>query len=258
MKLKRTSLYFGLLLAVLAAMVALRIIATRDDAPPVRDLDEIRAEGVLRVGVEYNRNSYYVSGDTLAGTDYALALRVGKRSGLRIEIYPEASLSALLEALHAGRIDVVARPMPITTSRMDSLAFTAPLQTQKLILVQRAARYNDDTPPLRNQLDLAQCEVHIPAGSPARDRLANLSREIADSIYVVEDPLYGEEQLIMLVARGEIDYAICSERSARALAPSYPELDLQTDVSFNQFQGWALRKSSPVLLDSINAWISEN
>ncbi|MDR0546659.1 MAG: glutamine ABC transporter substrate-binding protein, partial [Dysgonamonadaceae bacterium] len=29
------------------------------------------------------------------------------------------------------------------------------------------------------------------------------------------------------------------------------------DISFTQLQAWAVRKSSPVLLDSLNVWMTE-
>ena len=33
------------------------------------------------------------------------------------------------------------------------------------------------------------------------------------------------------------------------------ELDIQTDISFTQLQAWAVRKSSPILRDSLNVWL---
>ena len=254
-KLKQSTLYLGLLLLVLTAMACIRLfILSRQPLPP-RDWADVEQEGVLRMGVEYSRTGYHVAGDSIAGFDYELCRAIGRRSGLRVGIYPEANLSRSLDALAEQRIDVVAQAIPITVSHKETLGFTRPIQTQRLVLVQRKAEHNDGIEPIRNQLHLARQEVYIPAGSPARHRLDNLAVEIADSIYVVEDPLYGEEQLIMLVARGEIDYAICSSQTAQALASTYPELDIATDVGFNQFRGWALRKDSPVLLDSLNAWL---
>ena len=35
----------------------------------------------------------------------------------------------------------------------------------------------------------------------------------------------------------------------------YDSLDYSTQISFSQLQSWAVRKESPILLDSINSWI---
>ena len=110
-------------------------------------------------------------------------------------------------------------------------------------------------PPIRNQLDLAQKTLYIPKGSPALLRLKNLSHEIGDTIYVEEDALYSGEQLSIMVAKGDIDYAVCDRQTARIAKENLPEIDIDTDISFTQLQSWTLRKDSPVLLDSLNSWL---
>ena len=57
---------------------------------------------------------------------------------------------------------------------------------------------------------------------------------------------YGPEQLISLVAHGDIDYAVCDESIARAVADSLSQIDISTAISFTQFYSWAVSKQSPV------------
>ena len=85
-------------------------------------------------------------------------------------------------------------------------------------------------------------------------RLDNLSYEIGDTIYVKQDDTYEAEQLVMIVAAGEIDYTVCDEKLAVRMAERFPEIDIDTDISFTQLESWAVRKDSPQLLDSLNAW----
>ena len=35
-----------------------------------------------------------------------------------------------------------------------------------------------------------------------------------------------------------------------------PEIDIATDISFTQIESWVVRIDSPVLLDSLNSWLS--
>ena len=76
-------------------------------------------------------------------------------------------------------------------------------------------------------------------------------------LYIKEVEKYGPEQLIAMVAHGDIDYAVCDEQIARAAADSMPQIDISTDISFTQFYSWAVSKKSPALLDSLDTWLED-
>ena len=108
---------------------------------------------------------------------------------------------------------------------------------------------------IKSQLDLAGKTLHVVKGSPSILRIRNLGNEIGDTIYVEEIEKYGSEQLIALVAHGDIDYAVCDESIARTAADSIPQIDINTAISFTQFYSWGVSKQSPILLDSLNTWL---
>ena len=60
-----------------------------------------------------------------------------------------------------------------------------------------------------------------------------------------------------MVANNEIDYAAVDSETSSKNTALFPELDFNTGISFTQQQAWALRKTSPILLDSLNVWITE-
>ncbi len=105
--------------------------------------------------------------------------------------------------------------------------------------------------------ELAKKTLYVPANSPAILRIRNLSHEIGDTIYIKEDLLYGAEQLAMMVASGEIEYAVCDEGVAAKIARSIPEIDYATLIGFTHLEAWAVSEKSPVLLDSLNVWIEQ-
>ena len=80
--------------------------------------------------------------------------------------------------------------------------------------MQRKVGENDSL-AIRSQLDLAGKTLNVVKGSPSILRIRNLSNEIGDTIYVNEIEKYGSEQLIAMVAHGDIDYAVCDEGIAR-------------------------------------------
>ena len=248
--------YLVPVIIVLALFFCFRRCDNQQKQPlPPRDYADIIREGVLRVATEYNSISFYVDGDTVAVFNYELIQAFGRDKGLRVDISPYMSFEDRLRGLSEDRYDVIAYGILATSKLKDSLLLTSPIVLNKQVLVQRKATGENDSLYIRSQLDLAQRTLHVIKGSPSILRIQNLGNEIGDTIYIKEIEKYGSEQLISLVAHGDIDYAVCDESIARAAADSLPQIDINTAISFTQFYSWTVSKQSPVLLDSLNAWL---
>lgn len=219
------------------------------------DYAEIAAKGVIRAATEYNSISFYVDGDTLSGFHYELIEAFARDHGLKAVLSPEMSFDKRLKGLSEGKYDIIAYGILATSELKDSLLLTAPIVLSKQVLVQRKARSDSDSTFIRSQLDLAGKILYIVKDSPSILRIHNLGNEIGDTIYIKEVGKYGSEQLISLVAHGDIDYAVCDESIARAATDSFPQIDINTAISFTQFYSWAVSKQSPALLDSLNTWL---
>ena len=219
-----------------------------------RDYDEIRSEGILRVVTEYNQSGYFVSSDTIQGFQYELCRAISEISGLDVQIFLDMSLAESFTSLKNRKYDIIARNIPVTSEIKENYLFSDPVVLSKQVLVQRTAEANDSIQPIRNQLELAGKTLYIPENSPALLRILNLQHEIGDTIFVVEENRYSSEQIIIMVARGDIDYAVCDLQIATVAASQFSEIDIGTDISFTQLQSWAVRQESVALLDSLNHW----
>lgn len=253
---KQFILYVVLLALASTTMVLLWNLKTQSAPVLPRDYAEIRQEGILRIVTEYNQSGYYIAGDTIEGFQYELSQAIADLSGLEVQTHLEMSLAESFQELSDNRCDIIARNIPITSEIKENYLFTDPIIFNKQVLVQRKPNANKGKQPVRNQLDLAQKTLYIPKDSPAKLRLRNLEHEIGDTIYVVEDELYSSEQLVIMVAKGDIDYAVCDQQTALLSSRQLPEIDIQTDISFTQLQSWAVRKDSPALRDSLNTWFA--
>lgn len=255
----RAKTYKYLLAATLllsAILLTFRFCNRQEEYPShPRDYAEIASEGILRIATEYNSISFYVDNDTISGFNYELIQAFARDKGLQAEIIPEMSFDKRLKELGKGHFDVIAYGILATSELKDSLLLTTPIALNKQVLVQRKKRGENDSLYIRNQLDLAGRTLHVVKGSPSILRIQNLGNEIGDTIYIKEIERYGSEQLISLVAHGDIDYVVCDESIANAVADSLPQIDIHTDISFTQFYSWAVSKQSPVLLDSLNSWL---
>lgn len=220
-----------------------------------RDYNEIIDSGVLNVVTDYNSIGYFVSGDSVAGFQYEILKALEDDLNVKVNLFLENSLDDNLKGLQSQKYDLIARNIAVNSELRELYYFTEPLTLNKLILVQRKAEYNNNTEPVRQHLDLAKKSIYVPEDSPSILRLTNLSHEIGDTIFIIKDSTYEAEQLVMMVASGNIDYTVCDEKTALRLSETLPEIDIETDISFTQIESWVLRKDSPILLDSLNNWL---
>ncbi len=224
---------------------------------PQRDYTEIMQSGILRAVTEYNSVSYHANGDSMVGFHYELLKAFAENNGLSLEVVPIMSMNERMEGINNGKFDILANDVLITTDRKDSLLYTHPILLGKQILVQRQPINEKDSNFIHSQLDLAHKTLHIVKGSPHKFRIINLSNEIGDTIYIKEVEKYGTEQLLAMVAHGDIDYAVCDESIAKSLQKDFPQLHMTTNISFSQFYSWGVNKKNIILLDTLNTWIEK-
>jgi len=223
---------------------------------PKRDFPEIKKKNILNVVTEYNSIDFHVAGDSIGGFQYELCRFIAQYSGLTIQLYLEKDLETAMRKLENNVYDVIAQNIPITNENKKQFAFTIPITQNKQVLVQRKHHAADSVLFITNQLNLANQTIYIPKNSSSLLRLKHLSEEIAEPIQIKEITGYTSEELLPMVDTKEIDYAVVDKEIALKNAALFPNLDFNTDISFTQLQAWALRKTSPVLLDSLNVWIT--
>lgn len=244
-------------MGIVAVILSSLLFHSKEDIPyHPRDYEEIIESGVLHAVTEYNSISFHSSSeDSIEGFHYELLKAFTTDKGLKLKIYPIMSLEERLQGIQNGQYDVLANNVLITTERTDSLLLTQPILLSKQVLIQRKAKDKNDSLYIKSQLDLAHKTLHIVQGSPYRHRIENLSNEIGDTIYIKEVEKYGPEQIISMVAYGDIDYAVCDENIAQSLICDFPQLDISTPISFTQFYAWGVNKQSSALLDTLNLWL---
>jgi membrane-bound lytic murein transglycosylase F len=227
-----------------------------------RDLEDIRERGKMIAITDFNSTSYFIYRGEPMGFQFELLQAYADYLNLDLEIITENDLNVAVERMNRGDADLLALNLSISNERREHVNFTMPIGQTRQVLVQRKPSNwlsmtmdQIDNTLVRNQLDLAGKSVYVQAGSSYYHRLLNLQDEIGDSINIIQVPLETEE-LVTLVARGEIDYTVCDENVALVNRTYYPILDVDTPVSFSQNYAWAVRRTgSDQLLDNLNEWI---
>lgn len=229
------------------------------------DFNEIKDRGYLTAIVDNSSTGMFLFRGEPMGYEYELLSLFANSVGLEIKFDITPSIEDGFRKLNAGQGDILAYNLSVTKERQQFLEFTAPHNFVRQVLVQRKPDnwrsmklHEIEKTLLRNPIELIGKEVHVRKGSAYTTRLRHLAEEIGGDILIVEE--FDEletEALIEMVAEGNIDYTVSDEDVALVNARYFPILDVKTAISFPQQISWGVRKNSPKLLDTLNAWIGD-
>jgi membrane-bound lytic murein transglycosylase F len=231
--------------------------------PDITDLNEIRENNKLVVITDFNSTDYFIYRGQPMGYQYELLKELTDYLGIKLDVMVSNDLDDSFRKLTDGECNLIAINLTITKERKKYIDFTMPHGQTRQVLVQRKpdnwkklSRAAIENQLIRNQLDLAGKTIYIQNGSSYYERLKSLSDEIGDTIYVMETPEEAE-QLVSLVAEGTIDYTVCDENIALVNQTYYPNIDVETAISFPQYIAWAVQKGNTSLKQEIDKWFSE-
>jgi membrane-bound lytic murein transglycosylase F len=227
------------------------------------DLNEFRERGKIVALTDFNSTNYFLYKGEPMGFHYELLKSFSDYIGVNLEIITENDIARSFSMLNSGKADILAVDLTISKSRKKKIGFTDPISQTRQVLVQRKPnRWNmllkDELEKqlIRDPLKLKGKTIYVQSGSSAVDCIKNLQDQIGDTIDMIQVP-YETEDLINLVAKQEIDYAVCDENIAIVNSGYYPIIDVGTPVSFPQNLAWGIRKEkSENLALALNSWIS--
>lgn len=232
---------------------------------PVKiDFEQIQEKGKLTALTGYSATSYFLYKGEPMGYEYELLQRLSDYLGVEIEIRLEKNFDTFFDRLNRGEADLIAYNLTVTKQRTEIVDFTEHHSFTRQILVQRKPDnwrqmklHEIEKSLITNPIDLIGKTVHVTRGSAFVGRLKSLSDEIGGDIEIIE--VGGDvtaDDLITMVAEGEIDFTVADEHVAWISEAYYSNINVETPLSFPQRIAWAVRKTSPELLNSVNQWIS--
>jgi membrane-bound lytic murein transglycosylase F len=228
-----------------------------------QSVEKIKKREKLVAITGFNAYSYFIYKGKTMGYEYELLQRLGKKLGVEVEIKISKNLDTMFDLLEKGEGDLIAFNLTVTNERRDKVEFTTKLNTTHQVLVQRKPKNwrnltadKIDDSLIKNLINLDKKTVYVRKGSAYRQRLEHLQDEIGGEISIIEAPdSLSIEDLIELVAIGEIDYTVSDENIAKLNQAYFPNVDTETHISFPQKIAWAVRKGEEDLLNEINSWI---
>jgi membrane-bound lytic murein transglycosylase F len=232
------------------------------DTATSRDLPQILADKKLVALTEFSSYNYFIYKGVPMGFDYELLERFATHLGVELSVVVVDDLDNIIDRLNDEEGDLIAANFTITQERKSQIAFSKAVQETRQVLVQRLpdkhwtmSKRKLNKLLVRKPSQLIGKTIHTRKGSSFYPRLVNLMEEMGDSIKIQLEADLGTEQLIEKVANGEFDYTVMDENIALLNKSYYPNIDIKTPLSLTQRIAWATRTTSPLLLDTLNAWL---
>ncbi|MBO3699414.1 transporter substrate-binding domain-containing protein [Roseivirga sp. E12] len=237
--------------------------ATIQAAPIYFDLDQIKTRGSLIAVVDNSTTGYFIYRGRPIGYEYELLTRLAKYLKVELEVRITADIQGAFDMLDSGEADIMAYHLTVTKERNRKVAFTEPHNNVPQVLVQRKPKnwrqmklHEIEASLIRSTIDLGGKTVYTRKGSAFSDRLLNLSDEIGEDIVIDEvEGAVDTEMLIKMVLDGDIEYTIADQDVAMINATYYPDLDVETPISFPQKIAWAVRKNATDLKSIVDDWL---
>lgn len=219
--------------------------ARTDAAPGLPD--------TLRVATLYSPASYFIYRDEPMGYDFSMVSALAREKGMELDLKVASSLAGALEMLDSGLVHLIAYEVPVTSEYKERVIACGPVNETTQVLVQPKADGH-----ISNVTELVGRDVYVEGGSKYQQRMLNLNDELGGGIRIhsVDRDTLITEDLIDMVASGEIPLTIVDSDIARINKSYFPQLDVSMPVSFPQRSSWAVGLDSQWLADSIDAWLT--
>lgn len=265
LKISKLSILFSFLLLSIACSFDVDQKVIKDDNNKPSTWEEIKKRGKLIAVTEYTSTNYFIYKGQPMGYQYELLKKLAKSLNLELEIVLSNDLDDSFAMLKDGEYDLMAIDLTITKEREKNIDFTNPISQTRQILVQKkpegweSMKFKEyDAKMIRSSFDLAQKRVYVKSNTAFYDRLSELSKEIKDTIYITDMEMYSTEEIIALVASGDIEYTVCDEHIAKVNSKYYPNIDIKTNISYYQNLAWGVQKGSDSLRYHINQFFEKS
>lgn len=187
------------------------------------------------------------------GFQYELIKRFAEYLGADLEITVSNNLSESFKLLNENKHHILATNLTNTSERNSRFILTDPIDHTKQVLVQR--KRSNKTEYISGLKQMSNKSIYVKGNSGYFNQLNKLKEKQELEINIIPFHKFNTEDLIRLVALGEIDYTVSDYNIAYINSKYYNNLDLSLDISETQKLSWALNKESISLANEINNWL---
>jgi len=242
---------------LLSAIIIYQQVRISKEKASIVDLPQIQKKGELRALTLYSSASYFIYRDKEMGYEYEICSRLADSLGLKLKMVVAPNSKALVGMLERGEGDIVAYNLPKTIESKKKYLYCGRSFLTHQVLVQRNS---DPSKMVHEVTELIGKTVVVHKGSRNLTRLQHLNSEIGGGIHIkaISVDSLSEEDLIGMVAMGEIDYTVIDNNIAQFNKTFYKNISTSLSLSFSQHSSWMVRKTSKLLAARVDEWFRKN
>jgi len=189
---------------------------------------------------DYSGISFFVHNGHPMGFQFELLSNLARTIGVPLEIIPVKSIDEAYALLEDGRCDIVAMNLVSSKALESHFSYTTPHSQVTLALV-----------------SLITDTASTSAISQQNTILINKRVQIAGrGIDVIDGGGKAADELVEMVAMGDINQAIVEYSEARVGALRFPQVKVQSLSNLSEGSSWAVNRKSKTLLLEVNSWLS--
>ncbi|MCE5175740.1 MAG: transporter substrate-binding domain-containing protein [Bacteroidales bacterium] len=244
-------------LFLLAIVIICNQVQTRRERNKITDLPKITAKGELRALTLYSPTSYFLYRDKEMGYEYELCSQLAKTLGLKLKMVIAPNQKEMIKMLERGEGDLIAYNVPNTLENKRKYECCGREYLTHQVLVQQE---KSSSKMLTDVTDLIGKKVLVQKNTTYETRLNHLNNELGGGIQIetIEEDSLSVEDMIEMVAMGQIDYTVADNNIAQFNKTYFTNINVSLMLSFNQHSSWMVRKTSPLLASAVNKWFRDN
>lgn len=230
------------------------------------DYDGMVKRRLIRVLVVFNKMGFFIDQGQYRGVSVELLQAFQKfinkgneERALQIDvIFLPVYRDQLIPALVEGKGDIAVGNLTITEERLDTVDFSIPFLTG----VKEIVITNSKIPQLNTIEDLSGQKIHLRKSSSYYQHAVELNETFDEKglkhMEIVEaDEHFEDSDLLEMVDAGLIPMVVVDDHKAKFWGEIFKNIKLYPDITINEGGdvGWAFRRSSPKLAETINSFL---
>jgi membrane-bound lytic murein transglycosylase F len=236
---------------VLNNFITARVV--RAEKPRISNWAQIKESKVLRLITANGPTYFYLWKGVLMGFDYDLAKAFAEQHDLELQVIVKPEDVELIQWLKEGRGDIAGASTTITEERKEKgVAFTTPYLEMAEQIVS-----NKKKPTINSLEDLNGRTLTLRAFSSFIESAKVLRRSGIDVKVEVAEPEVSYQQIVNMIADGQLDATILDAHAAQIESSLRPDLQTGMIISDPRPQGWMVLPQNTELLKQLNKFISQ-
>jgi len=215
------------------------------------DLSALRKRGQLRILITPLNDKWLPRKGSAFSHEQEMAVKLAQRLNLEAVFIHVENFADLIPQLNAGRGDLIAAHLTITTARRENLQFTLPIDHSIEHLVSRI-----DDNATKHLKDLNDRRIAFRDQSSYQETIETLQKKYPDiQSNALSGQLHGD-QIIDLLVNKKIDLTIMDSNILKILAEYRDDFKIGMALTPDRAQAWGIRKNNPELLRATNQFLS--